>query len=310
MGVAPSAVRFLGLAGLLDGTTLLALLLVIGSAAAHATWNLLLKRAQRPEVFAWWLTAFAVAGALPVAGLLALRTGFEPVGVWYVVGTTLLHICYFVCLSRSLARSDLALAYPIARGVGTGLAPALAAFTLGEMVSGPAWAGIGGIVAGIYAMAWWGKLRRPAASGDWRKNAGGVGYALLTGVCIALYTVTDKRGVAYISPFLYLYLMSCGVAVGMLPYIIRSYGIAAVVDEWRGGAWAIVAASGLLFLAYGLVLTAMQFADASYVAPARESGLLFGILLGAAVLKERVTAGQGIGAALIVGGLAVITIFR
>ena len=300
----------MGLARLLDATTLLALLLVIGSAAAHATWNLLLKRARRPEVFAWWLSAFAVAGALPVAGFLALRTDFEPVGVWYVIGTTLLHICYFVCLSRSLARSDLALAYPIARGVGTGLAPALASFTLGEAVSAPAWGGIGGIVAGIYAMAWWGKLRRPVGAGELRNNAGGVGYALLTGVCISLYTVTDKRGVAYISPFLYLYLMTCGVAVGMLPYIIRSYGVPAVVGEWRGGGWAIVAASGLLFLAYGLVLTAMQFADASYVAPARESGLLFAILLGAVALKERVTVGHGIGAALIVGGLTVITIFR
>ena len=295
---------------MLDSTTLLALLLVVASAGAHATWNLLLKRAQRQEVFVWWLSAFGVLGALPIAAVLAVWGGFEPVGVWYVVGSALVHICYFLCLGRSLARSDLSLVYPIARGFGPGLAPVLAVFALGETVTAPAWVGIAGIVVGIYIMAWWGQLRQLIADGGLARNTGGVAYALLTGVCIAIYTIVDKRGVGYISPFLYLYLTTCGVAVGMLPYIMRSYGAAAIVQEWRSGAWAVAAGAGLLFLAYGLVLTAMRIADVSYVAPAREVGLLFALLLGAVVLKERVTAGRVIGAALIVTGLALLTLFR
>ena len=296
----------------MDTTTLLALGLVAASAGAHATWNLLLKRARRQEVFVWWLSAFGAVALLPVGVVLALRTDFEPVGIWYVVGTTLLHICYFVCLGRSLARSDLALVYPIARGFGPGLVPILAVWTLGETVTAGGWAGIAGIVAGIYIMAWWGKLRGLAAAsaGEWRTNAAGIGYALLTGVWIALYTIVDKRGVGYISPFLYLYLMTCGVAVGLLPYIIRAHGVAAIASEWRGGARSAMAASLLLFVAYGLTLTAMRIADVSYVAPAREMGLLFGVVLGAVVLKERVTKGQLAGAGLIVAGLAAITLFR
>ena len=296
----------------MDTTTLLALGLVAASAGAHATWNLLLKQARRQEVFVWWLSAFGAVALLPVGVVLALRTDFEPVGIWYVVGTTLLHICYFVCLGRSLARSDLALVYPIARGFGPGLVPILAVWTLGETVTAGGWAGIAGIVAGIYIMAWWGKLRGLAAAsaGEWRTNAAGIGYALLTGVWIALYTIVDKRGVGYISPFLYLYLMTCGVAVGLLPYIIRAHGVAAIASEWRGGARSAMAASLLLFVAYGLTLTAMRIAEVSYVAPAREMGLLFGVLLGAVVLKERITKGQLTGAALIVAGLAAITLFR
>lgn len=293
---------------MLEPTTLLALVLVLASAGAHVTWNLLLKRAQRHEVFVWWLSAFAVVGGLPVAVGLAFGSAFDPVGLWYVVASATVHICYFLALGRSLARADLSLAYPIARGFGPGLVPILAVFALGEDVTVPAWVGIGLIVLGIYTMAWWGQLRELAGVAL-AAGRSGLLYALLTGVCIALYTLVDKQGVAYISPFLYLYLFTCGVAFGMLPYILRNHGISAITAEWRVGYRHVIAASALLFIAYGLVLTAMRVADVSYVAPAREVGLLFALVIGAIVLKERVTVGRIIGAVLIVAGLALITVF-
>ncbi len=289
--------------------TLIALTLVLVSAFAHATWNLLLKRAQRQEVFVWWLSAAGVVGAAPVAVFLAFTTEFSAVGLWFVVASSLVHICYFLSLGRSLARADLSLAYPIARGFGPGLVPILAVFALDESVTLPAWFGIGVIVLGIYTMAWWGQLRNIVA-GQLAATRAGIAYALATGICIALYTLIDKQGVAYVSPFLYLYLMTCGVAVGMLPYILRTHGASAVVREWRTATWPITAAAGLLFLAYGLVLTAMRLTDVSYVAPAREVGLLFALLLGAVVLKEVVTAGRVVGAAMILAGLVLITVFR
>jgi len=289
--------------------TLIALTLVLVSAFAHATWNLLLKRAQRQEVFVWWLSAAGVVGAAPVAVVLAFTTEFSPVGLWFIVASSLVHICYFLSLGRSLARADLSLAYPIARGFGPGLVPILAVFALDESVTLPAWVGIGVIVLGIYTMAWWGQLRNIVA-GQLAATRAGIAYALATGICIALYTLIDKQGVAYVSPFLYLYLMTCGVAVGMLPYILRTHGASAVMREWRTATWPIAAAAGLLFFAYGLVLTAMRLTDASYVAPAREVGLLFALLLGAVVLKEVITVGRVVGAAMIVAGLVLITVFR
>ena len=252
-----------------DSTTVLALVLVLASAAAHATWNLLLKKAQRQEVFAWWLSGFGVFGALPIAVVLALRTTFEIVGVWYIIATILLHICYFLFLGRSLARSDLSLVYPIARGFGPGLVPILAVFSLGETVTPGAWVGIGLVVVGIYTTAWWGQLRQFTTRATLFANLPGLGYALLTGLCISLYTIVDKRGVAHVSPFLYLYLMTAGVAVGWLPYIIRNYGVVGIVQEWRGAWRSVIVASALLFLAYGLVLTAMSITDVSFVAPVR-----------------------------------------
>ncbi len=293
-----------------DSATLVALLLVVSSSAAHATWNFLLKRARRQEVFAWWLSGFAVIGALPIAVVLAIMGPFELVGVWFIAGSALVHICYYLFLGRSFARSDLSLVYPIARGFGPGLVPVLAVFALGEAVTLLGWIGIAAIVAGIYAAAWWGNLRQLTSSAVLRANLPGIGYALLTGLCISFYTIIDKQGVAYVNPFLYLYLMTCGVAVGWLPYIIRVHGTAGVVGEWRNAWLPIIAASGLLFLAYGLVLTAMRLTDVSYVTPLREVGSLFAIVLGAVVLKEHVTAGRIVGAVLIIAGVVLTTLAK
>lgn len=293
-----------------DSITLMALLLVLVSAAAHATWNLLLKKAQNQEVFAWWLSAAGILLALPVALGLALTTEFHVVGVWFVIASVLLHICYFLFLGRSLARGDLSLVYPIARGFGPGLVPVLAVWSLGETVTAPGWIGIAAIVIGIYTMAWWGQLRRFSSSGVLVANLPALGYALLTGCSIALYTIVDKQGVAYISPFLYLYMMTTGVAIGWLPYILRNHGASGIIREWRHGHWSIAAASALLFLAYGLALTAFRLTDVSYVAPVREVGLIFALVLGALVLKEQVTRGRVLGAVLICGGVALITIFQ
>jgi len=298
-----------GVPAMVDSATLLALVLVLASAFAHATWNLLLKRAQHQEVFVWWLSAAGAVGGAPVAVILALTTEFEPVGLWFIVASALVHILYFLSLGRSLARADLSVAYPIARGFGPGLVPVLAVFALGETVTAAAWVGIGVIVLGIYTMAWWGQVRRIAA-GRLAGSGSGIAYALMTGLCIALYTLVDKQGVSYVSPFLYLHLTTCGVTAGMLPYVLRAHGAAAIGREWRSGPWAIAVAAGLVFLAYGLVLTAMRLTDVSYVAPAREIGLLFALLLGAIVLREVITAGRLVGATMIVVGLVLITAFR
>ena len=295
---------------MLDATTLLALLLVLASAAAHSTWNLLLKKARQQEVFAWWLSAFAVLGALPIALPLVFLTHFDRVGVWYVIATSLVHICYFLFLGRSLARSDLSLVYPIARGFGPGVVPILAVLLLGESVGPLGWVGIAAIMVGIYTTAWWGQLRQFTTFATLLANFPGLGYALLTGLCIALYTIIDKQGVAHVSPFLYLYLMTCGVTLGWAPYIIHNYGRSSIVNEWRNGWVSVIAASALLFLAYGLVLTAMSITDVSFVAPVREVGSLFALILGAVILKESLTRGRALGAVLIISGVVLITLSR
>nr|MCS5666952.1 EamA family transporter [Dehalococcoidia bacterium] len=64
----------------------------------------------------------------------------------------------------------------------------------------------------------------------------------------------------------------------------------------------------LVFIAYGLVLTAFSLSRVSYVAPAREVGIVIGVLLGMYVLKEPFGAGRLLGSGFIVSGGAMIAL--
>ncbi|HLF05446.1 MAG TPA: SMR family transporter [Dehalococcoidia bacterium] len=288
--------------------TTLALGLVLLSALAHASWNLLLKRSSNQEAFVWWLLVADSLLLLPLGAVLLWLYPITQPGWWLVLATVVLHIFYFVLLGRGYARADLSLVYPIARGLGPMLVPALAVALLDEQVSPPAVVGIGSIVVGIYLVSWWGRFRQLFRQPLALLRDPGVRYAILTGLTIAAYALVDKRGVGHVQPFLYMYLLTLGCALGLAPYILGSQGRAAVVQVWRSSVWTIVAAGLLTFLAYGLVLTAFSISRVSYVAPAREVGIVVGVLLGIFVLKEPFGAGRLLGSSFILLGLVFIAL--
>ena len=286
----------------------LSLALVLLSSLAHATWNFLLKRSVDKEVFVWGLLVAGAVLLAPLGGVLLWLYPVQNPGWWLVIGTVVLHILYFILLGRGYASGDLSLVYPIARGIGPMLVPVLAVLILHEVVEKPAMVGIAAIVIGIYTVSWWGNLksilRQPLAI---LKNSG-TRYAILTGLTIATYSLMDKRGVAYVQPFLYMYLMTAGSALGLAPYILRTRGLGAVRKELSLNAGSIAVAGLLTFLAYGLVLTALSLSRVSYVAPAREVGIVIGVILGVFVLKEPFGAGRLLGSGLIVLGLILIAL--
>ena len=129
---------------------------------------------------------------------------------------------------------------------------------------------------------------------------------MLTGGLIATYSIWDKVGVSHVTPFLYMYLMSAGTAIGTAPYLLRTHGRSALRLEWQGNAVSIVGVALLTFVAYGLVLTAFQFSRVSYIAPAREVGIVVGVLLGILVLKEPFGRGRLFGSGLIALGFSLV----
>ncbi len=288
--------------------TAFALGLVLISALCHAAWNLLLKRSGNQEVFAW---AILVAGSvmlLPLGIVLFLLYPPSSTGYWLVLTSVVAHILYFILLGKTYSRGDLSLVYPVARGIGPMLVPVLAVSILGEKVTPPAVLGIGVIIAGIFLVSWWGRFRQIIARPSVLFRDAGVGYAVLTGMTITLYSLVDKQGVAHVQPFLYMYLLTLGSAIGISPYVLYTCGLAKAKLEWTSNAWAIVAAGLLVFLAYGLVLTAFSLSQVSYVAPAREVGIVLGVLMGVFVLKESFGRGRVLGSSAIVLGLVLITL--
>ena len=293
---------------ILTRMTPLSLGLVLLSALAHSTWNLLLKRSSEPEIFVWWLLVVEAVLMLPLGVVLFWLFPIAPVGWLFVLATVILHVLYFILLGRGYAQGDLSVVYPIARGFGPMLVPILAVLLLRETVALPAILGIAAIVVGIYIISWTGELQRFLLR-PWNimRNTG-VRYAVLTGLTIAMYAIIDKRGVSHIQPFLYLYLMSLGSAVLLFPYIHRKWGIQAMGLTWISSRTSIVLAGLLAFLAYGLVLTAFSLSRVSYVAPAREVGIVVGVLMGVLILKEPFGRVRLAGSSVIVLGLILIAV--
>tara|TARA_B100001013_G_C24561615_1_gene422715 strand:+ start:105 stop:959 length:855 start_codon:yes stop_codon:yes gene_type:complete len=283
-------------------------MLVLFSGVAHASWNLMLKRSHNQEVFVWWLQIAQVSLFAPLAIFLLATDNIVYPGWWFVVGTSLIHMLYFVFLSRSYKHGDLSLVYPLARGTGPALAPVLGTVLLGEEVTVLAALGIVTVVAGIFASYWWDKgldiVRNPMRL----LKDPGTRYALLTGLTIASYTVWDKLGVQYVNPLLYMYLLAAGTVSGLAPYMVGKHGVRVMKKELRMNLFPIVGAGILAFIAYAAVLSALQVSNVSYVSPSREVGIVFSVLLGALILKEPVTTGRVAGSVAIVFGVFLIAL--
>ena len=288
--------------------TALSLVLVLLSAVAHSSWNLLLKRSADPEIFVWCLL---VSASVLLAPLGVALVWFNPVGfpgLWFILATIGLHVFYFNLLSRGYAQGDLSLVYPVARGMGPMLVPVPAVTFLDETIKPLAVAGIAAIIGGIYTISWWGNFHQLLRSPLLFLRSAGMRYAVLTGLTIAAYSIVDKEGVGHIQPILYMYFLTIGSAVVLAPYILVHKGAAAVREEWRANAVPITVAGLLTFAAYGLVLTAFSLSRVSYVAPAREVGIVIGVLMGVYLLKEPFGGGRLLGSSFIVGGLVLIAL--
>ena len=226
----------------------LSLGLILLSAMAHSTWNLMLKRADDQEVFIWCLLVAVTVLLAPLGVSLFFLYPFEPIGWLFVLATVVFHVLYFLLLGRGYAQGDLSVVYPIARGFGPILVPILAVLLLRETIALPAILGIAAIVAGIYIISWTGELQRFLLQ-PWNiLSNSGARYAVLTGLTIAVYAIIDKKGVGHVQPFLYMYLMSSGSAVLLFPYIRRKWGVQAIGRTWRANRTSIVVAGLLTFL--------------------------------------------------------------
>lgn len=281
-----------------------ALVLVLASAFAHALWNLLAKRSADRLAFLWRMNvAIAVAGAPLVLGAV-VAAPIPPLGWVYALGTGVLHVFYFWTLGRAYSFGDLSLVYPIARGTGPLLVALLAPVVFGEMPAPLGAVGIALVVLGVYASHLRGFDAAAPLRSAWREP--GSRYALLTGLVVCCYTLWDRAGVGVVAPLVY----------GYFPFAVPALVWAPLMRGRRSppeaaAGWGMpLLAGALAYGAYGLVLIAFTSSKVSYVAAAREVGIVFGAIMGAALLGEHNSRARLAGSALICAGVAAIALAR
>jgi drug/metabolite transporter (DMT)-like permease len=281
--------------------TIVALALVLASAFAHATWNYLAKSSRDTYAFTWAFTSLAGLIYLPVSVTLS-RTWLSLQALSFITVTAFLHVLYFGLLNASYSRADLSLVYPVARGTGLALIPLGAVWLLQEHISFLGTLSILIIVSGVLTVHSRGRGRAALVGLGKSLGESGSRLAVLTGVVIASYSLWDAHALSVTSPILLDAGIFAGQAILVAPFILIKKRTA-VRREWCERPFAVIAAAILSPLAYFLVLTAITLSGVAYVAPTREIGMVFGVLLGWHSLKEGHAANRLLGSALIVAGV-------
>src|SRR5207247_5481111 len=96
--------------------TPVALVLVLGSAVCHASWNFLLKRSEHKLAF---LGSAGIIGALTLLGpaiIVAAVDGLSGQAIAVGCVTATLHGVYGLSLARGYRLGDLSSGYPVSRG--------------------------------------------------------------------------------------------------------------------------------------------------------------------------------------------------
>lgn len=275
----------------------LVILLVLAAAVLHASWNFLAKRAGNSAGFTWLFGMIAAILYVPILVVLVLVE--RPQLSWlqgvFILGTACLHVGYFFFLQRGYGAGDLSLAYPLARGTGPLFSTLAAIALLNERPSLIAIVGIILLTGGVLALV--GNPMRILRSGAGTRVV--IGYALLTSLFIAAYTIWDKYAVSVllISPLLLDGCSSIARAVLFTPSITGKWE--KVRETWRKYHWEALGVAILSPLAYLLILFAMSTSPVSYVAPMRECSVLIGTFMGARFLSEK-HAWRRLGAACVI----------
>ena len=294
-----------------------ALLLVLAAAAIHASWNALTKRAQDQLAFLWSSVSLATLVLLPVGWGFLPREGV-PAAAWpFLAATSVIHAVYFYLLGRAYGSGEFSLVYPIARGLGVALVPFAAFFFLGERPSALGALGVLLVVAGIVGInlsaaglsaAGLNSAGRSVAVGPRRLMSAGTGWALVTGLSIAAYSLVDKAGVARLHPVPYIAILGVGMSLLLVPAMVRRR--AALAHEWRTNWRAILVASTLNLTSYLLVLFAFRLSKAGYVVAAREISIVLSVAIGRLWFGERRVGPRLAAASLVLAGVICVALAR
>jgi drug/metabolite transporter (DMT)-like permease len=249
-------------------------LAVLGAALLHAAWNALVKSSQDKQLDTVGLAA--AAGVLSLALIPWLETPARESWPW-LAASAAVHILYFLFLAGAYRFGELSYTYPIMRGGGPMIVALVGALVLGEVLPLKQWIGVGFVCAGILAFA--------SGAHDRRATA----YAIANAVVIAAYTLIDAEGArssgAPVSYTLWFFAAN-GVFITAMGLASRGSAVLGYLEK----NWKRSLAGGVCSLgAYGVALWAMTKAPVALVAVLRETAVIFGAILGALFLNEKLT---------------------
>ncbi|MDE0877553.1 MAG: DMT family transporter [Sphingomonas bacterium] len=267
---------------------LLALLSSITTAAAHALLKAgrdkLAVRAMIGIIGAVVLAPVCLVVPLPTSDLLP----------WLLTASAL-HTTYQLVLVRAYAAEAFSVTYPIARGVVPITTAILGIMLLGDTVSLGSVMGICLVSAGMMAIV----IGRAI-------SAVGLIAAGVAGFLTTSYTVVDAHAIR-LAPaavtFIAWFFLLDGIIMFPIFAVVRRGRVAALLQaEWRHG----TLAGAMSLVSFGSALIALRLAPVGVVSGVRETSVVFGMLIAALGLHEKVDRRQVSATAVIAGGAIMI----
>jgi len=278
---------------------------IILSAALHAYWNFLLKSAKQPNLF------IAISKILEAAVFLLPFWYFQQVHevhlnqLYLVLIAAVLVFLSYSFLALTYQHLDMSIAYPISRSSSLFLVP-LAGFFLNEQLT---MLGIFAIVLMTFGISLLSITGSKSQRGDTLKvSVKGFIMALIVALISALQTLWSKISITQIHPFIFFYSYTLLVALGYVVVISFKHKAKNIRREFVLY-WPQMLAVGLLNTAsYGLFLYALTKANIAYVGSLRQLSLVFALLLGVYLLKERLTTQKTLGTVIVIIATLVLTL--
>jgi drug/metabolite transporter (DMT)-like permease len=289
----------------------LAIALVLLSALFHAIRSLFTKESGDKQVFLWLYSLFALLFFAPLFFYFLFRVGItNPAAYAWCAGSGFIHFLYWIFLTYSYKEGDLSHVYPIMRS-SPALVLVVAVLFLGEHVSVQGVAGILLVAVGVYII----NMRRITGADLLAPlksiaNDRSTQFAFLTMISVAFYSIVDKMAVGVIHPILFAFLHLFGGMCCYTPYIVLTKNADTIRKEWHTGLIRIIMSGVIGITGYALILVAFTIERVSYIVGLRQTSIVFAVLMGSHLLKEKHRNIRLAGALIIFSGGFLISMAR
>ncbi|MDE2429065.1 MAG: EamA family transporter [Burkholderiales bacterium] len=272
---------------------------VLFGAFLHAAWNATIKAGEN-KLFN---TILVTTGSGLIAVLLLPLVPAPSAASWpYILASVLLQIVYYGLLAAAYHAGDMSQAYPLMRGTAPFLVALASGAVVGEAIPPMRWLGVVLIVGGVLGLAFGQRSVALTAPGRFSTRQ----LALLNACFIASYTIVDGLGVrlsgAPVAYTLWIFLLT---ALALFAWAMLRH--ARAFYAYSKGKWLLgLAGGGGSVASYGIALWAMTLAPVATVAALREMSILFGAIISAWVLREKMSGWRWASIVLAASGAMVI----